>query len=74
MGRDRRYPHWALELTEQPYGPYGSQERESAPGAPVLLNGMRVVFSERVPLYPLDLDVRQEAVDDVVPAPDGLRS
>ena len=24
--------------------------------APVLLNGMRVEFSERVPLYPVDLE------------------
>jgi hypothetical protein len=28
----------------------------AASDAPVLLNGMRVEFSERVPLYPVDLD------------------
>ncbi|WP_157592707.1 hypothetical protein [Solirubrobacter soli] len=28
----------------------------AASEAPVLLNGMRVEFSERVPLYPVDLE------------------
>lgn len=37
----------------------------SAGEAPVLLNGMRVEFSERVPLYPVDLEQL------ATPAPEG---
>jgi hypothetical protein len=44
MTRQTRYPDraWGFAL--------------SAGEAPVTLNGMRVEFSERVPLYPVDLE------------------
>lgn len=38
---------------------------------PVLLNGMRVEFSERVPLYPVDLE--RVAVGEPTSGPDGHR-
>ena len=36
----------------------------SADESPVLLNGMRVEFSERVPLYPVDLEQVAAPTDD----------
>lgn len=43
----------------------------AAGDAPVLLNGMRVEFSERVPLYPVDLE---HAPAKVRPTEDGESS
>jgi hypothetical protein len=56
MNRQRHYPDraWGFSL--------------SADEAPVLLNGMRVEFSERVALYPVDLE-RTET-----PAPAGAHA
>jgi hypothetical protein len=44
MERQKNYPHRAFGFAL------------SGDEAPVLLNGMRVLFSERVPLYPVDLE------------------
>lgn len=44
MDWQTRYPHPADGFVR------------AASEAPVLLNGMRVEFSERVPLYPVDLE------------------
>jgi hypothetical protein len=44
MTRHTRYPNPAPGFAR------------AAGDAPVLLNGMRVEFSERVPLYPVDLE------------------
>lgn len=44
MERQKSYPHRVFGFAL------------SADQAPVLLNGMRVLFSERIPLYPVDLE------------------
>lgn len=60
MIRHTRYPHRAEG------GPVSAAL--SATDAPVLLNGMRVEFSERVALYPVDLE---HVPSDDRPGPDG---
>ncbi|MDG4862429.1 hypothetical protein P8605_30260 [Streptomyces sp. T-3] len=70
MRRERRFPDWALGLSADPDGP--GQAVAGRP--PVLLNGMRTVFTERVPLYPLDLDHHvEDPAEDGVAGPDGTR-
>jgi hypothetical protein len=56
MTQQARYPDPASGFTR------------AASDAPVLLNGMRVEFSERVPLYPVDLE---HVSVDIAPAQDG---
>lgn len=71
MRQERRFPHWALGLSADTEAP--QQPEQSRP--PVLLNGMRTVFSERVPLYPLDLERRPEdPAGEAEGRPDGRRS
>ncbi|MFF3708889.1 hypothetical protein [Streptomyces phaeochromogenes] len=70
MRRERRFPNWALGLSADTDAP----ERPDPSRPPVLLNGMRTVFSERVPLYPLDLERRPEApAGEDAASPDGRR-
>ncbi|MEU6680259.1 hypothetical protein [Streptomyces sp. NPDC046925] len=73
MRRERRFPNWALGLSAEADGLDAPAPAEGDPSRPpVLLNGMRTVFSERVPLYPLDLERRPEdPADEAAPSRPG---
>ncbi len=63
-------------MTRQRRFPYPAEGFARAAGdGPVLLNGMRVEFAERVPLYPVDLEHAPVAPppDAAGPTEDGFR-